>query len=241
MLTITNLCGFGAAAGAAPVPGILWWKCNDGSGSTITADVGSNGTITAPSSSPWATGKSGSGYSVANSGAIDVDIYSSSTIAPGTSKITVCAWVYWDSFATNERILFGWGTGYTGAHCFYMTPNGTASGNVDMLLTGTGGGGSGYLKCTASQFAATTWTHIGLVVDNSTSAGAFRLFYNGSEQSLTTATNTKSSTANIATDTFRLLSYYSNSALRGTGKVDDVRIYSGDVSSDLAAIAAEAY
>jgi hypothetical protein len=69
-------------------------------------------------------------------------------------------------------------------------------------------------------------------------AGAIRIFVNGVEDTTTTVTSTKTTTANFVAATL-FIAARNNSSLYLDGRIDDVRIYTGDKTADVAAIYAD--
>lgn len=225
--------GLGAVAGGggAPTPDILWWKMNTGSGTSI-AGYASGGGDSGTTDASWVTGKSGSGYALDFNGTSQ-DSRSTATMTYGAGVLTVCAWVYLD-VNTGSRVI--WES--------TQNPNSFAatftlfldSGNLNAMIHGTSGYRSEYITAPSTG----SWTHVAVVYDNSTTTGDVGIYIGGSSQSTTIGTNTKASSADF------IAGYYFYAGARGQtslfmdGRLDDLRIYSGDQSASLADIIADA-
>jgi len=250
MLRGQHLVGFGgkqpAAGGAAPTPDILWWKFTDGSGTTVTADVGPNGTI---SGATWVTGKSGSGYALSFDGTNDT-LLSASNVTYGTDVVTVTCWVKcpqtqmaasWINIVrSSEQIKSQDHPGWT------MSAKGGYSYNLEGIIKSSSWGAGDPLRAeydSSGLFPDDVWTHVAMVFDApaNSNAGEIKIYVDGSLVSTTIGRNTKTVSANYTADTIRVmfcphLSYYTE------GSIDDLRIYSGELdATQIAAVYAEEY
>lgn len=215
------------AAAAAPTPDVLWWKFTDGSGTTVTATVGPNGTLAGGAT--WVTGKSGSGYAVQFDGTDDA-LYSASNVTYGASTITITAWVYWDSFANDGDFLFeSTASADANDNTFFVMPNGnrgTSDGYLLTMLTGTN-----YYAPYWTRFTAATWTHIAIVLDNTSLTGVVKVYYDGALQTAAgTYLNVKNSTANFVAGVLNVFSRNNTSGF-GAGRIDDLRIYARELNA----------
>jgi hypothetical protein len=93
-----------STAGSPPTTGLLgWWKLNEGSGSTAADATTSSSNGTLLGSPTWTTGKV-NGALLFNGSTSRVDIGNPSELQL-TGAMTLSAWVYINSFATNGRIV----------------------------------------------------------------------------------------------------------------------------------------
>ena len=90
------------ASAASATPEILWWKFNEGSGTSV-AGAASGGGDAGTTDASWLTGKSGSLYCTDYNGTDD-GTQSNAAITYGVATITVCAWVYLD--ATTDGMIW---------------------------------------------------------------------------------------------------------------------------------------
>jgi hypothetical protein len=231
MLKANQLAGFGSrrsSSSAAPTPDILWWQFTDGSGSTVTATVGPNGTL---SGSPtWATGKSGSGYCIQFDGVNDA-LISASNVTYGVNVITVCMWQYLDAAAYSGLLGFESTFWTNTAGTYAMSPDNGVNADISCYLSGNARVGGDYLEKVFDKYTAAAWHHVAIVFDNSTTAGNIKCYVDGA---LLTATSTPSNTKAPATNfTAATFSVYSRSGPTGylAGRVDDVRIYGYELSA----------
>lgn len=210
-----------ASSGAASsTPDILWWKFQDGSGTTVTAAVGTNGTTDAA----WVTGKSGSGFALDANGTSQ-EAQSSSVVTFNTNIVTVALWAFLD--ATNSfRMLFESGTGaQTDSFTCY-----TGNNVINAFVYGTTGVRTEVVSVPTTNY----WYHLLLVFDNSTGNGDLKIYIDGVEKTTTPSTS-KTGTSNFTARTLNLFARNAASS-RMDGKLDDVRIYSGDRSADAVSI-----
>lgn len=225
-----------ASSAAAPQPDLVWWKFDEGSGTTVadSSTVGTNGgTI---SGATWVTGKSGSGYALEFDG-VDDFLRSTSNLTFGVKKCTVCAWVYLPSFADDGKAIWEHSTNQdSNQNTFHCAPNGTA-GNFSATYRG-----NGYRSETTTRPATSTWVHVATTYDvETTTAADVEIYFDAVLQTTTVAVNTNSSSANnIATLTTYFMSRAGTSRFLA-GRLDDVRIYKSVLTqAQIAAVMAEA-
>jgi len=215
-----------ASGPTSPTPDILWWKCNEGSGTSLAGD-GSNGGNGGTTDADWTTGV-GSGGALSLNGSND-DAYSTNTIAYGTNIITASLWLK-DWTTTGDPIVIESVTDSNGSdnHTFFVF---LSSGVLNVAIKGVG-----YTYRDETITVNTnTLRHLLMVFDNSTTTGDIKIYTNGVESGTTVSIDTKSASASFTTGEFNLGSRNSGSMFFG-GKMDDVRLYSGDRSSDVSAI-----
>jgi len=214
----------------APIPDLLHWELNEGTGSTISAAVGPGATFTLGTDGEWTTStQSGTGA------AIDVLYTTTSSVVESTSNIT---------YATNQVTVSGWFnvpviSSLNGP--ILVGSNGSVNtwkirhinGNLAAQLYGTTG--SRYVTATTADPAINTWHHFAVTFDNSTEAGDVKMYINGVElTSPTLTTNTKTGTGNFAAGKFYVKDPFTQSWV---GKLDDLRVYSGILTpSEIAAL-----
>ena len=211
------LGSYTAAAVAAPTPDILWWQMTNGSGTTVTASVGANGSF----DGPWVA--SGNDYALnfdATSRALTV-----SAVTPSTNCVTICVWVSLRNTNTTmiiaESSVQYWST--TDAWDISVQP----TGELYIGSTGTTGERSEYYP----GIPTSTWTHLAAVIDHKTATGDCKLYVNGSEVTANSINpNTKSGTANFASQVI-YVGARNSSTLRLDALLDDFRVYSGELSA----------
>lgn len=215
----------------SPTPELVWWKLNEGSGTSIagSAAIADDGTTDAS----WLTGKSGSGSCLDFDGSTD-DAATSSTIAFGTQTLLVTAWVYFD--ATNgTQIIWESSASYSANNdsfiCFV---------NAGQITVGfSQPAGNTWIE--SGQAPATgAWTHLA-VYYRATGGGNnnITVYYNGADQSFTTSSTTATAARNFSTQTL-FVGARNSGSLFFNGRIDDLRVYSTDQTSSLADIGTDA-
>lgn len=210
-----------ASSAASIVPEILWWKLNEGSGTAI-AGAASAGGDAGTTDAAWGTGKSGAGSALDFNGTTH-DSASNASIVFGASVLTVCFWVWLDTTS--------------GARCLVESSiNFNSNARAFLIYIDTGElfaaihGATLYRahKITAPSTGA--WHHIAVVLDNSTVTGNVKIYLNGSLQSSTVTTNSKTGSGNFAS--YKVYAGARASAsLFLDGRMDDLRIYNREVSA----------
>ncbi len=198
---------------------LLWYKFNAGSGTVLAAEAGPAGTTTADR----ITGASGSG-SASNFVVSNFDFaVTDSAITFGTDVITVCCWLYCNDVAITQIVL------ETSADA------GGGGNNWHVLITGTKlfcqlftGDAINYRSESISPSTG-AWHHYAFVIDNSTNAGSIKIYVDGTEASTTIETNTKASSGNFSTEILNIAAR-SGGPLFFDGRMDDLRIYAGELS-----------
>lgn len=196
-----------------PIPDLVWIKFPDGSGTTVTAAVGPNGTA----DGVWTNGPSSIGAMQFNGST--QELISNSTIDPATNIVTLTFWLKY----------------FSGTYCFALGTGASADTLLAVYSSGINGysyGTTGLRREQTGALATDTWYHIGVVFDNSTSAGDVKIYTNGVASTLDILSNTKTGTANFAAGTF-YIAQSSAAAFRLSGIMADVRLYSGDRSASI--------
>jgi Concanavalin A-like lectin/glucanases superfamily len=192
---------------------------NNGSGSTITADAGPNGTTDAN----WSDG--GLQFDGASQEATSV-----SAVTYGASKITVSFWAQSTNWLSGTNQVFA-NSNWAASGGFYIQ---NQNGFFEPWVVQGGGQRAEYID--TSTWTNNTWYHIVCVLDNSTSTGDIKIYVNGVEQTTTTNVSSKSGTGNFAANTLLVgAEAAGNSVL--SGKIDDFRIYNSELTAgDITAI-----
>lgn len=230
-LIISQRHGFSARRGS-PVPDLLWWQCNEGSGTSLV-DSSSGGAAAGAHDADYVAGPGGSALDF--NGTSD-DGASSSAIAFGTSLITVSFWVNRDNAgAVGNRIILESSANHNSnndAWVIYID-------FTNSRLAASFQNGAQYRQEYCTLFAHSEWHHVTVVMDRNYNNGATRgriwIYVDGVAQSMTVALNTLTSTANFGTYIVYLAAR-SRSSIWLPGLLDDIRIYSGDKGSFAEAI-----
>lgn len=219
-----------AAGSGSPAPDIAWWKMNEGTGTSVADASGNGRTLTLSNSGMWATVAS---FTAIQGNGSSFYANSASTINFATNKITLCFWFYTSSFANDDKLAFELSVNVNSFdHTFYVDPN-ASGGTFDASIQA-----SGNRTETWTRPSAAAWHHFLIVLDNSTNSGDITVYTDGSSTGTTVALNSKSVNANFRTDTLYVLSR-GGSSLFSPAALDDVRIYTGDRSANVAAIYAD--
>lgn len=224
--------GFMAAVArkrAAPRPDILWWRLNEGTGTTISGD-GINGGDDGTTDAAWVTGKSGSGSALDFS---SQDAATDSSITYGASIITACGWVYLDS-TSGLQILWESSADFNGSDATFI-----AFVNSGTVVCSIHSSASEYRIHTSTAPATGGWVHLAAVYDNSTTTGNVDIFYDAVDQAAPATTSNKGAAATFSAEKL-YAGARASASLRYNGRLDDLRIYTGDQSAKLAAIMADA-
>jgi len=213
-----------AAGGGGSTPEILWWKLNEGSGTALTGDASAGGDD-GSTDAARVTGKSGSGSALAFIPAKSDDAVTSSSIVFGTSTITVMGWFYWDDL-TGTKVM--WEASADAGSTAYAFSCVLYNGAVEFLMNGSAA--TKYRVETIAPPATGSWQHLAVVYDGSTANGDIKVYLDGVLQSTTLLLNLKDSVANFSTQTLFVASR-NTASLFMDGRIDDLRIYSGELTS----------
>lgn len=218
-------------AATGPTADILWWKLNEGTGTTITGD-GTNGGDDGTTDADWTTGASGSGsallFTRANSDNASTD--SAITIATNIFTFTGRFFFTATNLSPAQYLIEHAGIG-TESNVVSVAL--TSAGILDMTMKGVG---FTYRNETSLGVVTGAWQHVMIVFDGS--ANDIKLYIGGSSQSTTVASNSKTSTGNFNT---QIIHFGATAGTGGffNGRGDDYRIYSGDRSADVSTLASE--
>lgn len=222
-----------APSGTAPTPDLLWYKFNEGSGSTVTNELGTGGTTT--NSPTWTSStQNGSGYAIRFDGQ-----------GGGSAKYVTPAAINFASATAITISLWTKRNANSGLQVFFEhtaqwdsnPPSfiGVVDSNELYVGMRDSGGGARQEKC---AIGSGSWTHIAMVLDQAANSGVgdVKIYINGTLQSTTITSNTKTSSASFNTDTV-YIGGRSGGVFGYDGDVDDFQIISGEVSAaNIAAI-----
>lgn len=210
-------------------PLIMQYDFNEGSGTSM-ADASGNG-HTGTNNATWVTGKSGSGFALQFNGSSQW-ARTFDTVDWGVSTITACMWLYVDSFtsAGANRVL-ELTPNYQGTDNTFVFDPSSVSGAADVGMQSGTGAPSLRRYETFSRWSAATWTHIAIVYNNTTTSGDIKVYVNGSEVGTTLVVNTKDQAGNFA-NAILYIAAQNASGLWFPGRMDDFRVYSGELTSD---------
>lgn len=222
--SVPFVAGLGAAAVAgapsAPTPDVLWWKLNEGSGTSITGD-GSAGGDDGTTSADWVTGKSGSGYALQYNGSSDSSS-TTSTLTYGTNIVTICFWL--NPSVTNAGVVLessaNINSELNGVFLLYFDTDGLNA----VLKTASGT----YREEVATAPTTNAWTHVAFVVD--IGAPNCTLYYGGAERS--TTTQQAGTSDGPLTQKTLYVGARGGTSLRFTGSMDDLRVYTGALTTN---------
>ncbi len=207
-----------SASNSGPTPDILWWKANEGAGTTL-ADASSGATNGGTLTGGWGTGPNTNACIDLN-GSTDFAV-TTNNYTWGTNVCSICFWLNVDIWANPvvlvENDLFGRGDNDS----FEIWADGT---DIHIGMAGT----TGYLESKVARPSAGTWRHFVFVIDSRTATGVVKAYINGSLQSLTNENSTKTGTSNFAIDKI-WFGMYGNSLFLD-GKMDDMRIYGSEIT-----------
>lgn len=214
-----------AAAGGGSGPDLIHWPLNDGAGTSIAASVGPNGTT---------DGTLNSDYLAFTT---DDDAQSNSSVTYGSPSCTVMYWIYVTSWAAgSENVHVESGPTYADANARFSISHSASTFTVHLAndFFGAGGTRDETFSTAVEGLSDATWYHVAVFVDQNANAnaGEIKVYINATEITLSLGSNTKAGAgaANIATDILHLGARNAASGFLG-GRMDDLRIYSGEKDS----------
>lgn len=229
---MANSLAWISGGGSSPAPDIYWAKLNENAGIVFT-DSTVHGVIgTIASSGMWTSGVIGApDYALQFNGTSD----QGSTAAPiaygSVNKITISFW-WKPTLSGGVSILLESSADYNsngGAWLFYYNGDGT---HFDVAWS------IGIGQQWDKQFAVPsggTWHNILAVIDMSVDPNVLSVWIDGGSVSPTSTVASVSGTA-IFHDYAMFLGARNASSFFATASLDDIRIYTGDVSASVAAI-----
>ncbi len=211
---------------SSPAPDVLWWKLNEGSGTT-TADATGNGWTGSLIRGPtWTTGENGTGallFNTANSQFVQTS--SQLTTVAGNTSLTLTGWVNRSGTGSSGTFMFG-----TNPYNCSFVQEVLCDGN-DGLYFVMENGSSTYGEI--SSYTSTGWHFFALVFDGSQTGNSARLkaYIDGSAQTLSFTGTIPSSLPSSGDMGFFELANDScgNGQLNST--LDDIRIYDAALTS----------
>jgi hypothetical protein len=220
----TAITNNSSQGGTAFTGDILWWKLNEGSGVSITPDVGQYGTTNAQ----WtASTQNGSGsalqftYLWAEDASTNSDVnYSSAT------AITIAFWIKRGANSSTQLLFessLDWNTNSPAFLAAFV------SDKIEVNLSDAAGGIR--KESTSATVGSGSWAHYAFVLDHSANSGAgdIKIYINGVDQATVVDTNTKVA-ATFANQMFTI-GAGANGVLTISGDIDDVMICTGEKSA----------
>lgn len=205
---------------------VVWYKFNEGSGTSVADSSGNGLTMTLTNAGMWAGG------SLSNNN--NNFMATTPTLSFNTNIVTV---MFWMNFIAYPTTFGSWLTpvGGNAANTFSSYFNTT-------LLVGQEFGSTGYRaegwQYTTGIIPLNTWTHIAFVLDASTTSGDVMLFMNGTERTAgTVESNAKTGTSNFSDKAMTLLS---DGTYPTKIKISDLRIYRGKRTNLIAGAVSDA-
>lgn len=216
------------ASATSPTPDILWWKLNEGSGTSITGDS-SNGGDDGSTDADWTTGiAAGSALSFVSANSDDA--LTSASITYSTNRLTFSFWL--NANPQVGMILESSANLNSNDNCFYCYKSGAATVQFSVKNGGT--------RAETFTIATNQNLHVVAAWDGSTTAGDWVVWTNGVECTVTSVDITsRASTAGL--DPYVLyVGARGGSSVFYNRPFDDFRIYSGtNAIADIAAIYAD--
>lgn len=217
----------GATSTYSGTPNVLWWKGNTGSGTTDTATVGPN--LTLSSASIWGTTFTPGGSS--NDLVLATTYYGSSASAvnPATNVMTVEFRIYQTSYSTATAQFYLCTQDNVGAGAGHWKIYNDTNGNNNAIVAWWSDGAANNCVYSIARPSTSAWHHLAFVMNNSAST-ALVAYVDGSSVSVTTVLNQWASSANFQNTTLRYGSTETQTLLV-PGGTKDVRIFAGARSS----------
>lgn len=214
---------------SSPTPDILWWKLNEGSGTSITGD-GSNGGDDGTTDADWTTGiAAGSALSFVSANSDDA--LTSASITYSTNRLTFSFWL--NANPQSGQMIFESSAGQnSNDNCYYCYKAGAATIQFSAKTGGT--------RAETFTIATNQSLHVVAAWDGSTTAGDWVVWTNGVECTVTSVDITSRATT-AGFDPYTLyVGSRGGSSLFYNRPFDDFRIYSGtNAIADIAAIYAD--
>lgn len=214
---------------SSPTPDILWWKLNEGSGTSITGD-GSNGGDDGTTDADWTTGiAAGSALSFVSANSDDA--LTSASITYSTNRLTFSFWL--NANPQSGQMIFESSANLnSNDNCYYCYKAGAATIQFSAKTGGT--------RAETFTIATNQSLHVVAAWDGSTTAGDWVVWTNGVECTVTSVDITSRATT-AGFDPYTLyVGSRGGSSLFYNRPFDDFRIYSGtNAIADIAAIYAD--
>ena len=186
-----------AAAPSDDNPGttnlVAWLGMDEGSGTSVDDSTSNNNDFTLTNGTWVGSGKVGSN-AVRLDGTGDY-ISSDAAFAVGANVCTVSFWMDWTDSGADEKFIYELGNRW------WQTDGSIALSWVvgESVFKAAMHDGSGNLEVKFPEPSSSQWVYVTVVYNGSanTNAGEIKLYYNGTAQSGTVATNTKNQASNI--------------------------------------------
>lgn len=205
----------------APTADLLWWKLNEGTGTSFTGTVGPNGSA-GIGANGYVTGANGFATNAYDFGPENT-ASSDSSVTYGANVITVCYWVYHTTWG-GVRTIISSKSDKTTANTWRIDND---EGSVNYVMQGTT-----VPNITRSTLAApsnSAWHHYAVVFNASTATGAITIYVDGALASPAIVDTAKDGTSNFAANALRVGNL--NGTEFWTGYMDDIRIYATALSA----------
>lgn len=207
----------------APTADLLWWKLNDGSGTTFTATVGPNGSAAALNG--WTTGANTVPTSAAKSSGDDAWT-SGSALTYGT-EVSVSMWVKdagWNTGSYTPVVIQS-DTTYNDINSWYIYSD---EGPMYAVITGT----TGQKRVGLGTLSNSAWHHVVVTMDADANGGAGDVVaYVDGANVTSLIDDTKTGTSVFGSDVLSLAKVTTGIGNFYSGEVDDLRIYSSILTS----------
>lgn len=201
---------------------IFQWKFNDGSGSTAVDSVGS-ANIALVGSPTWngTTNCSFNGTSQAGSAAANLSAY---------NIITVTFWLNWTTFANNDHLGLEYTASFDNKNAFLIDPNQSTTTKFQIIMSRN----TGSLQWNAGTIirpSAGVWHFYCIVLDRTTgTALGVKCYLDGASVTVTQTQSIGMNSTTFDNSTLYLMAENA-STLFGAGTLDDLRIYSREITS----------
>lgn len=206
----------------ALTPEILWWKMNEGNGSSVfTATVGPNGTHN--QSSSYVTGANAVAQNALNFGG-DTTCWSDTAVTYGANVITVCYWAYNTAWGVGVNVLLTSKSDRVTADTWRIEND---EGLVNYIMQGTTV--PNITRATLAAPSNNAWHHFAVIFNASTATGAITIYVDGALASPTMPDVAKDGTSNFGANALRVANL--NGTSFWTGYMDDLRIYAYGLSA----------
>lgn len=203
----------------------FWYPFRESTGTYIRDESGHTLNATAASLA-WTTGESGSGYSLTNG---STGTLTSPSITAGTNAITISFWANLSGAQSGEGIVWEHTVNYYNYNCAFLLSYLQASAKMYVAL---GRASSSYSDANFPAPSTDVWHHYLIVYDNT--VNTFKAYVDGSSQTITyTRQNTGANNFVAAAHNWFARS---GGTVRLKASIDDVRLYLGDVSGNVATI-----
>ena len=214
-----------------------YWKMDEGTGTSTTADASGNGNALSMTGPPtWTTGQIGP-YSMDFSGTTQY----LSVADPGSgvldfaegASFTLTGWFNRDLFAADHTIIAKKNDQSVSGETGYIVWVDNAS--PDTLCMATYDGTDGYSICSTSDLGSSGWKHFAITWNDSATTNPVNIYINGAlDGDADQASGTFSSMGSLGNARAFTIGAESD-ATAGTlfdGKLDDVRVYGFPLSAD---------